>query len=104
MTNMFRNFIVRSLINEYFGKNAKVKYAKPSKGTVRFQVTYVDPIGGEKYGEQGFYRLRTAKDRVIGGTPSEHEGSFRQMHMGKYTIGVENQKGRDVWNFAYSAE
>lgn len=102
MTDLFRTFIVRSLINEYFGKSAKIKYAKPSKGTVRFQVSYVTPVG-TKLGEQGFYRLRTDKDRVIGGTPSEHTGSFRQLHMGKFTVGVENQQGRDVWNFAHSA-
>lgn len=103
MKNLFNNFVIRRMINEYFGANSKVKFRKPSNGTVRFQVEYITPTG-VKLGEQGFYRIRERKFIDASGTAPDHKGSFNQIHFGKYTVGVENPKGRQVWNFAYSAE
>ena len=84
--------LARNLVRSYF-PSSSVDFKKESKGTVRF---IVDGIK-----DQGFYRVRSSKDRGLG---SDHINSFDQVHVGKITIAVERQQGRDLWNFALTAE
>ena len=85
------NQLARDLVQFYF-PNDEIEFKPESNRTVRFSVN--------KYGLQGFYRIRSRKDRGLG---SNHENSFDQVHVGRLTIAVERTAGRDIWNFACGA-
>ena len=90
--------IARNLVRSYFNEDS-VEFKKEANGTVRFMVMPAD--GTMMKSKQGFYRIRKTKDRGLG---ANHENSFDQVHVGKLTIAVERQAGRDLWNFAWTAE
>jgi len=85
------NDLARDLVRFYFPHD-EIEFKPESKGTVRFNVG--------KLGLQGFYRIRSRKDRGLG---ANHENSFDQVHVGRLTIAVERPAGRDIWNFAVGA-
>ncbi len=85
------NDLARDLVRFYFNSD-DIKFKPESKGTVRFS--------DGALGLQGFYRIRSRKDRGLG---SNHENSFDQVHVGRLTIAVERTDGRDIWNFAVGA-
>lgn len=90
--------VARNLVRSYFPQGS-VEFKKVANGTVRF----VAMANNGKLAEskQGFYRVRSSKDRGLG---SNHENSFDQVHIGKVTIAVERDAGRDLWNFAWTAQ
>lgn len=83
--------LARDLVRFYFD-GSEIQFKPESNGTVRFS--------DGALGLQGFYRIRSRKDRGLG---ANHDDSFDQVHIGKLTIAVERAAGRDVWNFAVGA-
>ena len=89
-----KNFIVKALVRT-INAGKTVKFAEPSKGTVRFNVYKgkfdVAPIGS------GFYRIRAKKSRPLELIEGD---TFKTLHAGKITIGIETRKIRSTWDFA----
>ena len=89
-----KNFIVKALVRT-INAGKVVKFAAPSKGTVRFNVyksaSSVAPIGS------GFYRIRSKKSRPLELIEGE---TFKTLHAGKISIGIETHKVRSTWDFA----
>lgn len=91
--------LARRIIRQQFGGD--ILFKKESKGTVRFDVRSKRDIIGYNLERQGFYRVRKNKDRPLSG---DNIDSFDQIHFGKITIGIESNKGRNVWNFSAHAQ
>lgn len=71
---------------------------KPTKNnTTRFTVL----------GKQGFFRVRTTKNRFGFGPMKKDpakKNSFKQVHFAKFTLAIESRKGRSIFNFSKNAK
>lgn len=100
-----KNFIVKALVRSYYvGK--RVEFKAPSNGTIRFNVYKRNntAIGSEftftrkpKPLSSGFYRIRTIKSRPLQLIEGD---TFKTLHFGKISLGLETGKRRTTSNFA----
>lgn len=88
-----KNFIVKALVRT-INAGKTVVFAPESKGTVRFNVyqgNKVAPIGA------GFYRIRSRKVRPLELIEGD---TFKTLHLGKVSIGIETHKRRQTAHFS----
>ena len=88
-----KNFIVKAIVRT-INAGKRVEFAKPSNGTVRFNVykgNKAAPVGA------GFYRIRTTKSRRLELIEGQ---TFKTLHLGKVSIGIETRRQRHTHHFS----
>lgn len=86
-----KTFIAKALVKAYFVGKA-VEFKPESNGTIRYTVN--------GHAAQGFLRIRKIKSRPLALIEGD---TFKVLHFGKLTFGVETGKVRDAHNFGTNA-